>query len=164
MTELEKLCEEWGVSIESYWINQSDLKTKLGHFGWGDWSLKEILGKYTAASRLKFDFSVTLKLPGGQCLTVPYFSGIGHADEASMKRRGDFATLKPNMPTAADVLYCLALDAEAADMTFEQWVDEFGWTDPKTAYSTYQACDTNGKRLIAWLGRDRVEQARNAEH
>lgn len=168
MTELEKLCQEWGISIESHWENKEAMIAALNQMGHKYHTLKELFRKYPkATSNLRFEFLVKLMLPDGRSHTVPYFAGIGHAEESSLtSKAGTFGYnhLKPNLPTAADVLHCLILDAEAANMTFEQWVDEFGWTDPKTAYSTYQACDTSGKRLIAWLGRDKMEQARKAEH
>jgi hypothetical protein len=45
-------------------------------------------------------------------------------------------------PSAPDVLYCLATDADVLNYTgFDQWAGEFGYdTDSRKAEATYRAC------------------------
>jgi hypothetical protein len=44
-------------------------------------------------------------------------------------------------PTAADVLYCLVLDAQASDELFETWADNFGYDqDSRKAEAMYNEC------------------------
>jgi len=44
-------------------------------------------------------------------------------------------------PTAADVLYCLVLDAQASDELFETWADNFGYDqDSRKAEAIYNEC------------------------
>jgi hypothetical protein len=85
-------------------------------------------------------WKVTLKY-GRRRLTVPFFQGSAHTHE----------------PTAADVLYCLCLDASSVDTTsgFEDWCRDLGYdTDSRRAEKTYRACERIAVRLHAFLGDD----------
>lgn len=54
----------------------------------------------------------------------------------------------PTPPTLDDVLYCLISDAEAMEMGFEDWCDNFGYsTDSMKAMDTYRTCQKNGFKL-----------------
>lgn len=56
--------------------------------------------------------------------------------------------MKPVSPCAADVICSLLSDAEAADMSFNDWCDNFGYSsDSISAFNTYQQCSTIGKDL-----------------
>lgn len=56
--------------------------------------------------------------------------------------------LQPVAPYAADVLYSLLSDGEAADMSFNDWCDNFGYSsDSISAFNTYQQCSTVGNDL-----------------
>ena len=44
-------------------------------------------------------------------------------------------------PTAASVLYCLLLDGNACDTSFNYWCDEYGYSnDSMQAFKIYQSC------------------------
>jgi hypothetical protein len=55
---------------------------------------------------------------------------------------------KPITPTAASVLHCLVLDAQAANSTFRNWCDDFGYDDDSiSARNTYDACQKTADQL-----------------
>ena len=59
-----------------------------------------------------------------------YFTGLGHRKDGA-----------PVAPPSAGVLYSLLADAEAENMTFEDWCDEFGYnSDSIKANNTYKVC------------------------
>lgn len=59
------------------------------------------------------------------------------------------AVSKAKAPTLDDVLYCLVSDADAAEMTFRDWCDNFGYdTDSRKAFDTYHACQETHDKLI----------------
>lgn len=58
------------------------------------------------------------------------------------------ANLQPVAPCAVDVIYSLLSDAEAADMSFNDWCDNFGYSsDSISAFDTYQQCCAIGQDL-----------------
>lgn len=58
-------------------------------------------------------------------------------------------------PTLADVLPCLFSDADAADSTFEDFCDDFGYdTDSRRAEHTYRLCQQTAIRLRHLFGSD----------
>lgn len=60
--------------------------------------------------------------------------------------KSDMFKLLP--PKLDDVLYCLVNDAEALDMCFEDWADNYGFdTDSKKAEKIYQSCVATGLKL-----------------
>lgn len=80
---------------------------------------------------------VTLRR-GRQRLAVPYSTG---------------AAL--DTPDAAHVLDTLASDASGADLTFEDWADEFGVDqDSRKGHRTYQTVVRQTARLRRFLGDD----------
>ncbi len=52
-------------------------------------------------------------------------------------------------PIAADVLYCLVLDADAIDcVTFEEWADNYGYdTDSRKAEDIYNECRKQSREM-----------------
>ena len=55
---------------------------------------------------------------------------------------------KPPVVTAAQVLYCLLLDTQACDQSFNDWCEDFGFdTDSRKALNTYLECQRIGTEL-----------------
>ena len=51
-------------------------------------------------------------------------------------------------PELDAVLYCLVTDGEACSQDFEDWCSNLGYdVDSRKAYSTWEACRANGKKL-----------------
>lgn len=81
-----------------------------------------------------------------------YFRGLG------LRKKG-----RPTPPHAADVLYALILDSDAAQMTFAAWCDEYGYdTDSRKALDTYLACQDNADKLARIIDHTTREQLREA--
>jgi hypothetical protein len=60
----------------------------------------------------------------------------------------------PVVPCAASVLFCLLLDSQAANESFSNWCDNFGYdADSIKAFNTYQLCEANSKKLGNVLSR-----------
>jgi hypothetical protein len=82
---------------------------------------------------------------------IDYFTGLG-------RRKGSGAVA----PSAADVLYSMLADAEAASMTFDVWCDEFGYnSDSIKASSTYKACVEMAEMLKGFT-LDQIAELREA--
>lgn len=47
----------------------------------------------------------------------------------------------------AEAFKCFVDDAVAGDMAFDEFVDEFGYEDPKLAYHTWRACQNASEKL-----------------
>ena len=55
---------------------------------------------------------------------------------------------RPVKPRAADVLYCILSDGQAADTSFHDWASDFGYdTDSLKALGVYNACCETGREL-----------------
>lgn len=64
-------------------------------------------------------------------------------------------------PPLADVLYSLLLEGDAADQTFEEWCDNYGYdVDSRTAEKTYNACRDMGQKLQRMFTRAELEELR----
>jgi hypothetical protein len=64
-----------------------------------------------------------------------------------------------------DVLYSVLSDAEACEMSFEEWCDALGENnDSIKALNTYRLCQENGFKLLRLLGRELVDELRSKEH
>ena len=51
-------------------------------------------------------------------------------------------------PSVDDVLYSLAMESDACEMSFHDWCGNFGYdTDSRSALDTYLACQENGRKL-----------------
>lgn len=69
---------------------------------------------------------------------------------------------KPQAPHPADLLYSLTRDAEACDMSFGTWCNEFGCdTDSRKALETYEACQRDGDKLRGFFTREQIEAFAN---
>ena len=67
-------------------------------------------------------------------------------------------------PTPEDVLMCLASDAEALELTFEEWCGNFGCdTDSIKALTTYNTCIHNSQQLIRLFGLSGLSELRNCQ-
>lgn len=76
------------------------------------------------------EWTITLR-NGRKRMTFPYYGG-GFASD----------------PTADDVVGSLASDADALDMSFPQWCDEYGCdADSISDHRTFLACRKIGKRF-----------------
>lgn len=81
-------------------------------------------------------------------LTCYFSQGSGHTKE----------------PTAADVLSCIASDAQAGYWTFKDFCAEFGYdTDSRKAEATWKACAKMTSKVRQFLGTD-FDRVLNAEH
>jgi len=63
-----------------------------------------------------------------------------------------------------NALECILSDALAGAETFEDFVDEFGYTDPKTAYKTWEACQKSYFKFtdVLLINRNRIREIYNA--
>lgn len=93
-----------------------------------------------------------------------YYTGLGHR-EAQTFTKVEFDRLKyknltdagvqellkiskPTPPKLDDVLHSLVMDADACEMSFDEWCDNFGSsTDSRKALETYLACQENTGKL-----------------
>src|SRR5690625_5273778 len=69
-------------------------------------------------------WKVTLKYKGRQ-YTFPFFMGYGHNGKA---------------PTLDDVIPCILSDAQAGEMSIDEFMMEFGYESPSLAKSILKAC------------------------
>lgn len=87
---------------------------------------------------------------------------LGRIGEITIEYSGGIAVLDP---TVDDVLASLISDASAADETFEDWCESYGYdTDSRKAEATYRDCAAARPQLLRLLGDDYaafVEAARD---
>lgn len=68
--------------------------------------------------------------------STDYFTGLGHRGKPDA-----WGKAKPKRPQVADVLYSLFMDASAADNNFNDWCDEYGYSDDSLkALNIYKQC------------------------
>ena len=90
--------------------------------------------------------------------STDYFSGTGLRREVKGNRAFDVKTHKivgnkwipaePVKPKIADVLYSLFSDSQAADLNFNDWCAEFGYSDDSIkSLNTYKQCLEIGTML-----------------
>lgn len=94
--------------------------------------------------------------------TKPYYTGLGLRSPIpplylaiNPPRRGtvayerlEKATRKPATPKKADVLHALFMDAQAADHNFDEWCDNYGYSnDSIKALNMYKECLDTAQRL-----------------
>lgn len=88
---------------------------------------------------------------GNAVMETDYFTGTGHRKSNTPNLKpGRFGYMAPSpvTPCAADVLYSLCLDAEACEMSYQDWCDNFGYnSDSIKALNTYRACESIGHEL-----------------
>ena len=93
-------------------------------------------------------------------MRTSYYTGIGHRKPKwrafrTTARKGTMAyanweraNLQPVAPCAADVMYSLFMDGEAAGMSFDEWCENCGFdSDSRKAFNTYEKCCSIGKDL-----------------
>lgn len=107
--------------------------------------------------------------PGG--ISTKYYTGLGHRTEKKQATfgsdRGEYQRLSrasindlglkallrlstANKPELEDILHSMAMDGTAADESFQDWCDNFGYdTDSLKAFNTYQACMASAKDVRA---------------
>lgn len=71
-----------------------------------------------------------------------------------------------NEPTAADVLECLASDANSVEYvtSFEEWADELGFDpDSREAFRAFETTRKQSRRLKQFLGDDLYDELLSAE-
>lgn len=99
-----------------------------------------------------------------------YYTGLGHREaiRKTMRSEGGGYTYdelkhknltqvgfesmlklsKAKPPVLDDVLYCLVSDADATEMSFSEWCDNFGYnSDSRKAFRTYELCQKNADKL-----------------
>lgn len=144
-TETDMTCEEAAAGIAAL-ISRCALRFSFEHIP-------------TTPKEAQIKWSVTVE-KAGQLQRFNYSAGIAHLPcYAALKGPKNTLHNEAIIPNAADVLHCLALDAEAINYaTFEQWADEFGYdTDSRAAERSYQECLRAGLFLRAVLGEKDLE-------
>ncbi len=100
----------------------------------------------------------------GRSMTTMFYRGSGHTKHVECNASLDRHRTTTEPPSAADVLYSLACDADACEMDFEEWCSEIGADpDSRKAEKTYRACQKSGFAVKRLLG-DAFERVKNAEH
>lgn len=90
-------------------------------------------------------------------MATDYFTGTGHRSKPKTR----FDTAKPVAPKAADVLYSLLLDSEACNESFNDWCDNFGYSnDSLKAINTYQQCCKIGEDMRKVFSPDQMATLR----
>jgi hypothetical protein len=92
-------------------------------------------------------------------ITTSFKMGLAHVIKSKYKWVDD----KPKPPTLEGVLYSLLIDADARNMSFNDWCSDFGYdSDSIKAFNTYQACCESGKKLDIIYTRADIEDIREA--
>lgn len=105
--------------------------------------------------------------------TFEYFTGIGHRvindrhyyeiknDKrlpSNNKRHQMEKVSFPFPPFAAAVLYCLVLDSSANDQSFDNWCEEYGYSnDSMKAFKTYQQCCETAEKMRKIFTREQAQ-------
>lgn len=162
-TETDMTCEEAAAKIAAL-ISANDLQFNFEHVP-------------TTPKDARIQWRVTIRRRTYQ-QTFSYSAGIAHLpcyaalkglktsihNEAIIAKElatgRDAKTGRFIMPSAANVLHCLALDGEAINYaTFEEWAREFGYDeDSRKAEASYKECLRAGLFLRAILGESGIEE------
>lgn len=103
-----------------------------------------------------FAWNCTFTYPNG-CFTITFKTGIGRINTEA---RGQAVIERPSK---ADVMHCLLSDADAGDRSFNDWCDEFGYSnDSISAFKTYQACCETAVNLRKVFTREQIAAMREA--
>lgn len=109
------------------------------------------------------EWRITFSL-GKESEIFQYFTGLGHRVETPEYQRAMYGLekasprciarvaaeklKKPKAPYAADVIHTLALDAQFANGTFEDFCGDLGYdTDSRKALENYLQCQRDGERF-----------------
>lgn len=131
--------------------------------------------------RMSLNWLVTIFANGAPVLTTDYMAGEGHCpsykqnafrsmdyDRALQHEcetgRASTVSGKPILPSLADVMHSLLLDASAIDCaTYEDWAADFGYdADSRKGEAMYRACLDHALRLRRALGDAILQQLREA--
>lgn len=86
-----------------------------------------------------------------------YYTGTGIYKNARVARRS-------SPPNPLEILHAIALDAQAINMTFEEWASDFGYdSDSRKAEAIYKECIASGKKLQSILTPAQIEEIANLE-
>lgn len=93
----------------------------------------EFVGKVDDKEWPHFLWNVTVDYKTG-FWTFPYKCGLAHVEK---KRHA----MRPKKPSVSNVMYSILLDVQAANQSFNDWCDEYGYdNDSMKAFKTYQTC------------------------
>ncbi len=125
--------------------------------------------------REQFHYSIVLKRPEGADLQTFFSTGLGWVNLDKVRRDWNGSNAEPiqgailkgkvknanaiperyrKIPTASDVLDCLASDASTMDnaRSFEEWAGDLGYDeDSRTAERTFKVCEKQAEDLRALL-------------
>lgn len=88
--------------------------------------------------------------------TVPYKCGLAHATKTTFGTRA-------KRPQNSDIMYSLLIDIEAADMSFNAWCDEYGFSnDSMKAFKAYQTCCEYAVFMRKMFSAQQIEEMRKA--
>lgn len=98
--------------------------------------------EYIGLSEKQFNFRVTIGKH-----EFKYFMGLGHArNEKAVKNYG--VEPLPKQPTENDFLECIFSDAEAGEMLFKDFCDNFGYSDDSIkALEIYRECQNSAMKV-----------------
>lgn len=115
----------------------------------------DFVGKVDDKEWPHFLWNVAITYKNGMW-TFPYKCGLGHVEKkpGAMPmpnppyRKGTIAyeqweasNTRPKKPSNSDIMYSILLDIQAADMSFNDWCNEYGENnDSMKAFKTYQVC------------------------
>ena len=89
-----------------------------------------------------------------------YFTGIGL--RKTNKNSWD-KTPKPVKPTIKNVMYSMLIDSEASDMAFDDWCEEFGYSDDSiSALNIYKKCLDTARSIRKHFSNDQISSMREA--
>ena len=97
--------------------------------------------------------------------TVPYKTGLGLVEKKPAKRHDPYGIVpeRPAVPTNADIMHSLLMDADAADQSFNEWCDNYGDdNDSMKGFKTYQTCCEEAVNLKKTFTREQLEAMREA--
>lgn len=102
-----------------------------------------------------FLWNVTISYKSG-FWAFPYKCGMGHIEKKPGAlpmpnppyRKGTIAyaewearNTRPKKPSNSDIMYSILTDAEAGNLSFNEWCDNYGYSnDSVKAFNTYQTC------------------------
>lgn len=124
------------------------------------------------------EWLVCIYAPGSSSFfeEFPYYTGLGLSERSSISRAASrlytpgtiaharcLANSRPVQPHAASVLHCLILVSSAEMLSFDQWCEEFGFSnDSRQAERTFDQCREQTRKLRRVINPDVFEQLREA--
>ena len=119
--------------------------------------MSDTLTKPLAELCAELGITASVKQLDGDLITFPNWAKQGW--QVVVKYQGKRAQFRfygggaSKPPTASDLVWAVAIDSTACDLSFNEWCAEFGdITDSIKALSTYKACLRNGHRLMDLIG------------